>query len=191
MRERKTPPGLLLLLRNLNQSPLMQIPYDFLHIHVRNYLKFLNSNQRSYRRFDLVFETDSSQSAVYDGCVSSLLDGCMLLISNGHWDILRSVCHEMSQQFREFQPRQGYNATVFAYGQTGPVAVETGSFLQLHHPKNLLVIWCGLHMKRRPTSYRASRKILAFRALVNLALRTPEEDSEIATNSVHAGSYDF
>ncbi|CAE7366356.1 KIN4A [Symbiodinium natans] len=41
--------------------------------------------------FDLVFETDASQSAVYDGCVSSLLDGCM----------------------------QGYNATVFAYGQTG------------------------------------------------------------------------
>ncbi|CAE7040393.1 KIN4A [Symbiodinium sp. CCMP2592] len=42
-------------------------------------------------RFDLVFETDASQAAVYDGCVSSLLDGCM----------------------------QGYNATVFAYGQTG------------------------------------------------------------------------
>ena len=32
-------------------------------------------------RFDLVFETDSTQLAVYDGCVSSLLDGCMQLTS--------------------------------------------------------------------------------------------------------------
>jgi len=41
--------------------------------------------------FDMVFDVGSTQEEVYEGCVSSLLDGCL----------------------------QGYNATILAYGQTG------------------------------------------------------------------------
>lgn len=47
--------------------------------------------------FDLVFDVDSTQTEVYDGCVASLLDGCM----------------------------QGYNATILAYGQTGSGKTHT------------------------------------------------------------------
>ncbi|CAJ1352508.1 unnamed protein product [Effrenium voratum] len=47
--------------------------------------------------FDLVFDTDASQSSVYVGCVSQLLEGSM----------------------------QGYNATVLAYGQTGSGKTHT------------------------------------------------------------------
>ena len=58
-----------------------------------------------------MFETDASQTAVYDGCVSSLLDGCMLLLST------KKACG--GSMTVPHNTRQGYNATVFAYGQTG------------------------------------------------------------------------
>ncbi|CAE8627530.1 unnamed protein product, partial [Polarella glacialis] len=47
--------------------------------------------------FDVVFDIDATQSAVYDGCVASLLEGCF----------------------------QGYNATILAYGQTGSGKTHT------------------------------------------------------------------
>lgn len=47
--------------------------------------------------FDVVFDTDSTQVDVYEGCVASLLDGCM----------------------------QGYNGTILAYGQTGSGKTHT------------------------------------------------------------------